>query len=375
MTRRAGRGWRAGSAAGAAAVALGVILAPVATIAAWVLFLTRVDGWVRLIWFGLGALFFWQLRPRPSRRSTRAVTIGPADAPEVHRLVAEVAAVSDTAPPARVVVDTTYSIGMTPTGYLGHATLVIGLPQWTALDPRERCAALVHELVCVDVRRRLVGRLVRVAEELLESLRTLLVPTKAVTPDTVAVHQTTSMMGTHGTGDDLAGNLRRRQASAAVGAAGMTIVSVPVRLVQAALARRWQPVLHEAALVADARAAAIAGREATVGWMLSTVGVPRGLSAATNAAREPGGDPFAALASAHRPDRAELNRRVLVEEPGTRDLAHPPTVERLRVLDDDDAATGRRLDLAIVDAADRELDSWRSRLVGQLAEELVYGRP
>ncbi|MGL5929954.1 MAG: hypothetical protein ACRCY8_13550 [Dermatophilaceae bacterium] len=155
----------------------------------------------------------------------------------------------------------------------------------------------------------------------------------------------------------------------------MTIVSAPVRLVQAALARRWQPVLHEAALTADARAAAVAGREATIGWMLSTVGVPRGFSAATNAAREPGGDPFAALVSAQRPDRAELDRRVLVEETDTRDPAHPPTAQRLRVLDDGDAATGRLVDPATVEAADRELDSCRSRLVRQFAEELVYGRP
>ncbi|MGL5929953.1 MAG: M48 family metallopeptidase [Dermatophilaceae bacterium] len=206
MTRQAGPGRRARPAVGAAAVALGVILALVATIAAWVLFLTGVDGWVRLIWFGLGALFFWQLWPRRGRRSTRTIAIDPADAPELHRLVAEVAEVTETVPPTRVVVDTTYSIRMTPTGYLGHATLVIGLPQWTALDRGERLAALVHEFVCVDVRRRPVGRLVRVADDLLESLRTLLVPTRAVTPDAVAVHQTTSMMGALGPGDELAGN-------------------------------------------------------------------------------------------------------------------------------------------------------------------------
>ena len=50
--------------------------------------------------------------------------------------------------PDSVAVDTVYATTLVPVGYLGRATLVLGLPQWTALDDDERIATLAHELAC-----------------------------------------------------------------------------------------------------------------------------------------------------------------------------------------------------------------------------------
>ncbi len=351
-----------------------VVLIELALVLGWALLLVRDDGLSRLLWAALGLLVLWQLLPRPARVDRRGVQLSAATAPDLHAFCAQVAAAVGTRAPDRVVVDTAYPVRVQPTGYLGRATLVLGLPQWTALDPGERVAVLAHELACADVRRGPSGVLVRLADDLLRSARTILTPTRVVTADALAVEQSTSTMGSYGPADELAGNRMRRQASAAVGGAGMSAVGAPVRAVQALLARSWRPTLHRAAFEADRRAVALAGTAAVRGWLLSTAGVPRGLTAAGNAARTPGADPFTAMESASRPEPAELRARLEADPAAAADLEHPPTAERLRVLEGAGPDLGRSLERGALAAADRDVFAARVPLTGRFRDELVHGR-
>lgn len=365
---------RGGSARVAAlALATVVVLVDLALVLAWVLLLVTDDGWTRILWGGLGLLVLWQLRPRPARVDRHAVALPASAAPDLHAFCAEVAAAVGARPPDRVVVDTTYPVRVQPTGYLGRATLVIGLPQWTALDPGERVAVLAHELACAGVRRGPAGVLVRLADDLLTSARTLLTPAKVVTADTLAIEQSTSTMGVYGPGDELAGNRMRREASAAIGGAGMSVVGAPARAAQALLTRSWRPTLHRAAFEADRGAAAVAGTAALRGWLLSTVGVPRGLTAAGNAARTRGADPFTAMESAPRPEEAELRARPESAPSLATDTEHPPTLERLRRAEGAGPALGS-LEWPTLAAADKDVFAARVPLTARFRDELVHGR-
>jgi hypothetical protein len=339
-----------------------------------VVLLVTDDGWTRILWAVLGLLLLWQLRPRPSRVDRRAVELPASAAPGLHALCAEVAAAVGARPPDRVVVDTTYPVRVQPTGYLGRATLVVGLPQWTALDPGERVAVLAHELACAEVRREPSGVLVRLADDLLTSARTILTPVSVVSADSLAIEQSTRTLGYIGPSDELAGNRMRREASAAVGAAGMAVVAAPVRVVQSALARAWRPTLHAAAFAADRRAVELAGTPAVRGWLLSTAGVPRGLTAANNAARTPGTDPFTAMESASRPEPAELRARLEADPAAAADGQHPPTADRLRLVDAADPGPGRSLEWDALAAADRDVFAARVPLTPRFRDELVHGR-
>lgn len=361
----------------AVAIAGAVVLVELALVVGWVVFLTVDDGWSRVVWGAVGALVLWRLVPRPVPLSGRTRVLRADEAPTLHRLVDEVAVRVGARPPETVAVDTTYPVALVPLGYRGRATLVVGLPQWTALDPAERLAVLAHELACAEPRRGLAGRVVALADDLLTSVATILTPTEVVTADQLAIQQTTSTMGYYGPADELAANARAREASAAVGAAGMELVGAPARAVRRLLARSWRPVLEAAALRADRLAAGLAGRQATTAAVLSFVGVPRGLSAAQNAARERGGDPWAALAAAPRPDAGETERRLAAEPPDAVAPGHPPTRRRLEEVGDADTtpSSGGTVDPALVRAADAELEPIRAALRARFAEELLHGRP
>ncbi|MBM6399015.1 M48 family metallopeptidase [Phycicoccus sonneratiae] len=374
-TRAAGTRGRAGLVTAVVVAAL-VVLVDLVLVALWVWLLVVDDGVTRYLWGGLGLLVLWQLLPRPARVDTHAVPLAASQAPGLDALCREVAEAVGARPPDRVVVETAYPVHVQATGYLGRATLVLGLPQWTALDPGERVAVLAHELSCAQVRRGPAGTLVRLGDDLLTSARTILTPARSVTSaDSTAVDQSMSSLGLLGAGDELAGNQARRGAAVAVGGAGMSVVGAPVRAVQALLARAWRPTLHRAALDADRAAAALAGTAAVRGWLLSTVGIPRGLTAAGNAARTPGADPFTAMETAARPEPAELLARLEADPAAAADPQHPPTAERLRLVEATDApAVGRSLEWSTLSAAAADVFAARGPLTPRFRDELGHGR-
>ncbi|MGG5260699.1 M48 family metallopeptidase [Phycicoccus avicenniae] len=369
-------GTTASSAGRVAAVALAlvVVLAVLALFAGWVWLLVTDDGLTRIVWAVLGVLFFWRMVPRPARVDARAVELTRADAPRLHDLVDAVAEAVATRPPDRVLADTTYPVAVRAHGYRGGATLVVGLPQWTALDPAERVAVLAHELRCAHVDRGAAGTVVRLAQDLLISARTLFTPTRTVTADTKAVDQSLSSVAVLGLTHELAGNQAQREASASAGAAGLSVVGAPFRWTQSLLTRLWRPTLHAAALEADRRAVSLAGPVATRGWLLSTVGVARGMTAAGNAARTPGADPFAAMEAAGRPDAAELQRRLAAEPDASDDPRHPPTSQRLHAVEHAEPVASDWVDRSPLAGADGEVFRVRTALTQQFREELVHGR-
>lgn len=363
------------AAVAAVLLALLVVLLVLALAVGWVAVLVLDDGVSRWVWGILGALVLWRLVPRPARVDRRAVATTREEQPALHELVDAVAREVGAAAPTRVLVDTVAATRVHPTGYLGGAGLVVGLPEWTALDPGERVAALAHELRCSQARRGPAGVLVRVAGDVLSGARTILTPVRAVTADRKAVEQATSTMGYYGPGDEMAGNLMRRQASAAVGGAGMQVVAVPFRALHAALDRAWRPTLHRAAFEADRRAAALTGPAAVRGWLLAGVGVPRGATAAHNAARTPGADVFLAIEAADRPAPAELRSRLDAAPTTAVDADHPPTRERVAALEAGDVPVGDGwVERSTVTAADVELFRMRATLGNRLRDELVHGR-
>ena len=240
----------------AVALAAVVVTVAVALVVTLVVLVLLDDGWSRVIWAAIGALLLWQLAPRPARPSAHVVALSDDDAPSLHRLVAEVADATSARRPDSVAVDTTYSTSLVPVGYLGRTTLVVGLPQWTALDGDERVAVLAHVLACADGRGGAAGILFRLADDLLTRLVLLLSPTGMVQPHETAREQSDSGMGALGAGDELAGERFRREVATSVGAAGMSVVAAPARALQRLLRRAAQPNSSRSCLAADRGAAA-----------------------------------------------------------------------------------------------------------------------
>jgi hypothetical protein len=364
----------AGGRARAVVLAAAIVVAAVALVVALVVFVVLDDGWTRVVWTVVGAFLLWQLVPRPVRPSARAVPVSPESAPGLHALVAEVASAVKVRGPDSVVVDTVYATSLVPVGYLGRATLVLGLPQWTALDDDERIAVLAHELVCGAPARSPSGILVRLADDLLTRLVLLLSPTTAVQPHESTREQYDSGLGALGAGDELAGERMRREVATSVGAAGLTVVASPARIMQGALRRAALAGSTHGCLRADRAAAALVGSPTVVGLLLSTLPVPRAWVAAEVAARRRV-DPFVAMAEAERPAADELSRRLArATTTGERvGPGHAGTAARVVALGQPEVVT-RGVGPAAVSSGDHDLDVHRRQLAQRFAEELIHGR-
>jgi heat shock protein HtpX len=364
---------RRSSRAAAVTAAGVVVLVELSLVVGLVVFVVLDDGWSQVLWIAVGALLLWNLVPRPERVRTAATPLTRAGAPSVWALAEAVADAVGTRPPGAAYADTRYPVVVQPTGYLGGAALVVGLPQWTALDPDERVAVLADELAAAAVWRSPGGRLVRLADDLLSRWVLLLGGTPTVQPYAGTLEHSDTTTGVWGPGDDLAGDRARREAAGAVGRAGLAVVATPVKAVQHVLHRAWAPTVAAAVLAADARAARVAGADAVRRLLLSGLGVPRGLVAAQVAGRR-GEDPFEAIAAAARPDPQELARRLEVATAtGERtDPWHPPTARRVAALDTTGGATAWP-GTAGVAAADVELRALRPALRSRLRDELVHG--
>ncbi len=362
---------------GAAAVLLasGIVAVAVLLAVALVVLVLLDDGWTRVIWAAVGALLLWQLVPRPQRAGVRAVPVPITEAPDVHRLLSEIAGATGARLPTAVVADTAYATALVPVGYLGRGILVLGLPQWAALDDGERVAVIAHELVCSGPARGPGGIVFRLADDLVTRLVLLLSPPGVVQPNEASRNHFDSSLGAAGAGDELAGDRMRREAAAAVGSAGLAVFAAPARALQRALRRAARPAAARGCLDADRVAASVVGSRAIESLLLSTLSVPRGWVAAEVAARRRG-NPFDALAQADRPGVDELERRLSAaagsgERTGAR---HAPTAARVQALRDHPTAAGGGMAPASVQAANADLTAYRERLLRQFTEELVHGR-
>ncbi|MEU1607118.1 M48 family metalloprotease [Micromonospora matsumotoense] len=99
------------------------------------------------------------LRPRFGRLDADLEVLDPRRAPELHALVAEVAAAVGAPVPQVIGVDGSFNAYSTSVGLRRQRVLCLGLPLWGALDGAQRVALIGHELahfVNGDVRRLLV---------------------------------------------------------------------------------------------------------------------------------------------------------------------------------------------------------------------------
>jgi Zn-dependent protease with chaperone function len=113
----------------------------------------------------LGSRWLDRIAYRSVLRHTRAtfakfaVEVTPAEAPELHGLVAQVASAVGVRSPAIYVEEDMFNASADSYGLRRHRTLVLGLPLWNALSRQQRVALLGHELghfVNGDPRRGLV---------------------------------------------------------------------------------------------------------------------------------------------------------------------------------------------------------------------------
>ncbi|MFJ8687228.1 M48 family metallopeptidase [Micromonospora wenchangensis] len=101
------------------------------------------------------------LRPRLGRLDAEVEVLDRSQTPELHALVAEVAAAIGAPVPQVVGVDASLTAYSTSVGLRRRRVLCLGLPLWGALDGAQRVALIGHELahfVNGDVRRLLLTR-------------------------------------------------------------------------------------------------------------------------------------------------------------------------------------------------------------------------
>ncbi|MFI6535543.1 M48 family metalloprotease [Nonomuraea sp. NPDC050547] len=126
------------------AAALLVHLLTLALVAAGIWLITR-PGFIGII-LGAGALgLAWLMAPRPGKLPD-GVALGRTDAPELFRLVDEIAAALGAPRPHMIVVTGEVNAAYGTYGLLRRRFLELGYPFWLALTPQERIAMLGHEL-------------------------------------------------------------------------------------------------------------------------------------------------------------------------------------------------------------------------------------
>jgi Zn-dependent protease with chaperone function len=117
-----------------------------------------------------------ELRPRFGRVPKYATKVTPAEAPELHRLVGDVATALGAPVPAVYVEEDVFNASASRVGLRRRPVLMLGLPLWNVLSAQQRVALLGHELghfVNGDPRR---GLLVQPAVGGLQRLDAWLVP-------------------------------------------------------------------------------------------------------------------------------------------------------------------------------------------------------
>lgn len=324
------------------ALATPVHLVSVAVLAAAAFVAVRGDSmWTWAIAFFLAAVA-WVTRPRllqwPDPESIRV----DQSAPELVALVGEVCALAGTRPPAQVRIDTGINAYVSAYG-IGRRQLVLGAPLWAALGPQERVALLGHEVGHLAHGDLLSGQYVGGAHDTLLGWIDLLQPDGW---ESVVIHAVTApprwlVQGYLHLLVRMNATSRRRQELYA------DLFGAVAAGTDAAVSDHEVSLLHEGLDVVLNRAAMDPGRP-----HLGTVIVER-------------------VASYDAAQRAS-NRRAAAEDRRSTDASHPPTVDRLRLVESVerslpaivlDPARSRRIDQELrpaLDEAFRRLgDSYR----------------
>lgn len=315
-----------------------VHLAGLALALAGLLLIVRGDGW----WDRAIAVFLlalaWVVRPHVLHGvDPDSVRVDPAEAPTYAAFVAEVAELLGTRAPTELRVDGEFNAYVSRHGLRGRQ-LVIGAPLWVAYGPQERVSLLGHELghlahgdllsrAYVDSAYRALIRWIQLLDpadsEVFWNDTPLLVRAATAPPRWLVL-----------------GYLRLLDA------------------LNAASGRRQE-------LYADLAAALAAGTEAAVSdhevILLSEAIDVVSNRAAMDATRPPIGEAIIERVAAYDAGQRAANRRAAADDRRRIDARHPPTVDRLRLVESVehslptivlDPARSRRIDQELAPALD-----------------------
>lgn len=150
------------------------------------------------------------LCPRPARLPADAETLAPSAAPELHAIAGDVAQTMGVRPPAVVAIrDLTLATTCERLGFGRVPTLVVGLPLWLVLTPRQRVALLAEAYAGAEAED---GLIVAAAKTTLAEWHHSLLdaePPRHREEEEARIDGIVGYTGTHGTGYQVAGLLGR----------------------------------------------------------------------------------------------------------------------------------------------------------------------
>lgn len=308
------------------------------------------DGWWQWLMAAFVLSIAWLTRPHlGGRPDPDSVLVEPVQAPELTALVAEVSDLLGTRPPDEIRVDAQINAYVAPRG-LGGRMLVLGAPLWVASGPQARVALLGHELGHLAHGDLLSIRYVSSA------YRTLVYWVALLDPSGTEVFQHDTPLLVH-----------------ALLAPPRWVVRGYLRLLDLvnAAARRRQE------LYADLASALAAGTEGAVDGLEVTLATDL-IDAAANRAAVDSRRPHLGEAIAERTrgydvaQRAAERRRGASDERRT-DASHPPTVDRLRLLESvAPASAAITLDEARHEQIDKELRPALDQALKRMADDYRY---
>lgn len=289
-------------------------------------------------------LLAWVTRPRFSvRASPDTILVDPATAPELVALVGEVCDLAGARRPARIAFNHDFNAYVAPLG-LHQRQLVLGAPMWSALGPQERVALLGHEVGHIAHGDVLSSQYVGGAHDTLLAWIELLHPDEW---DSLVIH--------------------------AVFAPPRWLVRSYLHLfvLANATSRRRQE------LYADLTGALVAGTAAAVSDHEITL-IPDALDVVANrAAMDPArpslGEAIAARTAAYDAAQRAAARRAGAEDRRRTDASHPPTVDRLRLVESvEPSAPGIVLGPERNDRIDQELAPVLERAFKRMGDDYRY---
>ena len=334
------------------ALATPVHLVTVVLAAGGVALIVLGGGWWQWLMAAILLGVAWLTRPRlGGRPGEGSVLVEPARAPELTALVAEVAELLGTRPPAEIRIDADINAYVAPRG-IRERQLVLGAPLWVASAPQGRVALLGHELGHLAHGDLLSLRYVGSAYGTLAHWVALL------DPDTTEIFEYDTPV------------LVR-----ALLAPPRWLVLGYLRLfdaVNSAAARRQE-------LYADLASALVAGTDAAVEDLEVTL-APEIIDAAANRAAMDSRRPDLGDAISERMLTFDVDERAAARRRGAADrrsidASHPPTVDRLLLLESVEwSEASIVLDEGRSEQIDKELSPALEQAFKQMADAYRYVR-
>lgn len=288
----------------ALALATPVHLVSVSLLAGATFVLVRGEGFWAWLVAAFLLLLAWVTRPRLYfTASPDTIPVTPDSAPQLTALVGEVCDLAGARRPARIAFDHDFNAYVGPLGF-HRRHLVLGAPLWAALPPQERVALLGHEIGHLAHGDLLSGQYIGGAYRTLVEWIELLRPDAW---DSIVIH--------------------------ALFAPPRWLVSSYLRalgLMNSTASRRQELYADLTGALAAGTSAAASDHEIALIWDALDVVANR---AAMDPARPDIAEAIAARAAAYDAGQRAAARRAGAEDRRRTDASHPPTIDRLRLVE------------------------------------------